>query len=211
MTPVEEEPHHGILWLTSAGPNPLPEARCAEGVRAWVADDGLAAVTVEGAVDDLDALLHGLRSAAPHAVGGHLGALVARTGVAPRADSHWLFAVTSVVSATEHSEYEQWFDTEHIPALLEIPGWHDTRRFELRWSADDATHLVLHRIAGPGVLEHPLRARAAATPWAMSMAEREWFLHTRRAILAPRNWVEPVRRPALYQPDSPTDPQEVSP
>lgn len=114
-----------------------------------------------------------------------IGDLVSGTGTAEGPLDKWLFTVTSTVPADDHEEFEEWFDTEHIPLLLSIPGWHSSRRYQVAASSDGSTHLTLHLIDGPHVLKAPERAAAAKTDWASSLASRSWFALNRRAVYAP--------------------------
>ena len=62
-----------------------------------------------------------------------------------------------------------WYEQEHIPMLLAVPGWRRIRRYRLIGSAPlggpGAGFLSLHELAGPSVLEDPGYRAAVSTPW----------------------------------------------
>jgi hypothetical protein len=60
-----------------------------------------------------------------------------------------------------------WYAEEHIPMLLAVPGWRRIRRYRLVRGMDSAApdFLSLHELAGPGVLEDPAYRAAVSTPW----------------------------------------------
>ena len=60
-----------------------------------------------------------------------------------------------------------WYTEEHIPMLLEVPGWQRIRRFRLTRSMDapGPDFLSLHELAGPEVLKEPGYLAAISTPW----------------------------------------------
>ncbi|GAB2963248.1 hypothetical protein GCM10017788_58170 [Amycolatopsis acidiphila] len=86
-----------------------------------------------------------------------------------------LFLVTSTVPQEEWAEFDAWFDTEHVPLLLRIPGWHAVRRYRMHASTRRVTHLALHYLDGREVLASPARANAGRTEWTRRLATRPWF------------------------------------
>src|SRR6266481_2473553 len=56
---------------------------------------------------------------------------------------------------------------EHIPMLLEVPGWRRIRKFRLvrAMDAPGPEFLSVHELAGPEVLEEPGYQAAISTPW----------------------------------------------
>jgi len=90
---------------------------------------------------------------------------------------HTLFVVAFDVPAEEQAEFEGWYEEEHVPLLMKVPGWLRVRRFLVRaGSAGPSwTHLALHEIASPGVLNAPEREAARTTPRRDALAARPWF------------------------------------
>jgi hypothetical protein len=78
-----------------------------------------------------------------------------------------ILAVAMSVSAGAEDDLAAWYTDEHIPMLLEVPGWRRIRRFRLTRSMDapGPDFLSLHELAGPEVLEEPGYRAAISTPW----------------------------------------------
>ncbi len=78
-----------------------------------------------------------------------------------------LLAVAMSVPASAEDDLDAWYAEEHIPMLLEVPGWRRIRRFRLTRSLDAPApdFLSVHELAGPEVLEEPLYRAAIGTPW----------------------------------------------
>jgi len=78
-----------------------------------------------------------------------------------------ILAVAMSVPAGSEDDLAAWYTDEHIPMLLEVPGWRRIRRFRLTRSLDASgpDFLSLHELAGPGVLEEPRYRAAISTPW----------------------------------------------
>jgi hypothetical protein len=77
------------------------------------------------------------------------------------------------MSVPEGSENDlaAWYTEEHIPMLLQVPGWRRIRRFRLTRALDGpgdlepGSFLSVHELAGPEVLEDPGFRAAVSTPW----------------------------------------------
>src|SRR5256885_675345 len=73
-------------------------------------------------------------------------------------------------------DFNDWYDHDHIPTLLDCKDWLMVRRFRIldgepeRW-----THLALHYLADMNALNSPERVRARASPWRARLAEESWF------------------------------------
>lgn len=95
-----------------------------------------------------------------------------------------LVVTTSLqVADSAEPELHAWYDEEHVPMLLEAPGWERTRRYRLeqgtapRW-------LALHELSDPRALDSDAYRAAVSTPRrAAVMAgvrareRRVWLLH----------------------------------
>jgi hypothetical protein len=93
-----------------------------------------------------------------------------------------LFLVTSCVPPSEADEFDAWYDGEHAPLLLRIPGWRTVERYRVDRSTDEVTHVALHYIDDPALLEHPERAAAGRTGWTLRLARRPWFGRNTRHV-----------------------------
>jgi hypothetical protein len=78
-----------------------------------------------------------------------------------------LLSVALSVPAGAEDDLQAWYTDEHIPMLLEVPGWGRIRRFRLVRGMDGAApeFLSVHELAGPEVLEEPGYRAAISTPW----------------------------------------------
>ncbi|MFI6956561.1 EthD domain-containing protein [Nocardia sp. NPDC050408] len=90
---------------------------------------------------------------------------------------HSLFVVAFGVPETDRAEFEGWYEEEHVPLLMEVPGWLRVRRYLVRPGFDGPvwSHLALHEIASPEVLDAPERDAARNTPRRDALASRPWF------------------------------------
>jgi hypothetical protein len=78
-----------------------------------------------------------------------------------------ILAVSLSVPADREADLAAWYTEEHIPMLLEVPGWRRIRRYRLVRGLDGPgpDFLSLHELAGPEVLEEPGYRAAISTPW----------------------------------------------
>ena len=79
-----------------------------------------------------------------------------------------ILAVGNTVPAEMEADMTAWYEQEHIPMLLEVPGWRRIRRYRLTGPAPlgpGLGFLSLHELAGPAVLEEPAYRAAVSTPW----------------------------------------------
>ena len=78
-----------------------------------------------------------------------------------------LLMVYCEVPAKHEEEFNAWYNEEHIPMLLEVPGWRRIRRYRLvrGLGGPGPDFLSLHELAGPEVLEDPGYLAAVSTPW----------------------------------------------
>jgi len=78
-----------------------------------------------------------------------------------------ILAVSMSVPAESEADLAAWYTEEHIPMLLEVPGWRRIRRYRLVRGLDGPgpDFLSLHELAGPEVLGEPGYRAAISTPW----------------------------------------------
>jgi hypothetical protein len=78
-----------------------------------------------------------------------------------------ILAVSLSVPAESEADLAAWYTEEHIPMLLQVPGWRRIRRYRLVRGLDGPgpDFLSLHELAGPEVLEEPGYRAAISTPW----------------------------------------------
>lgn len=88
------------------------------------------------------------------------------------------------VPEAAEADLEAWYVTEHVPALLAVPGWRRIRRYRLVEGAG-AAYLALHEITGTDLFGTPEYRAATGTPWrdrvmaTATVNERRVFAHHR--------------------------------
>lgn len=71
------------------------------------------------------------------------------------------------VTLEKEDEFNEWYDSEHIPALAAVPGTLCARRF--RTSEGSPRYLALYHLASPEVTESKAWKDAANTAWTNKM------------------------------------------
>ncbi|HEY4095372.1 MAG TPA: hypothetical protein VGM33_07680 [Baekduia sp.] len=88
-----------------------------------------------------------------------------------------LYVVAFSVPESDRADFDGWYDEEHVPLLMQVPGWRRVRRFAVRpgFAGPPWTHLALHELRDRDVLAAPQRAAARDTPRRDDLARRDWF------------------------------------
>jgi hypothetical protein len=92
-------------------------------------------------------------------------------------DAH-LYVVAFAVPDADEPDFEAWYQDEHVGLLMRVPGWRRIRRYRVRrpgFAGPPWTHLALHEIDSPAVLDRPERAAARDTPRREALTRRPWF------------------------------------
>lgn len=100
--------------------------------------------------------------------------LVADSG--RRVDHNFLSVVAFEVPEDEADEFDEWYDKEHAPLLLEAEDWLRVARYR-RVSGEGGpwSRFALHELASREVMASPQRRRAREAPLRAALAERPWF------------------------------------
>jgi hypothetical protein len=89
-----------------------------------------------------------------------------------------LFLACGDVPAAHEEEFNRWYDIEHLPLLLQVPGVLAARRF--RASTGSPRYIALYDLADEGVPEHTAWQSAVRTEWTQRIdaltADCEWIL-----------------------------------
>lgn len=100
-----------------------------------------------------------------------------------------LFAVCFAVPEADEDRaaFDGWYEGEHIPLLMQVPGWLRVRRYLVRPGAAGPawTHIALHELRSAAALDRPERAAARDTPRRDALAERPWFGGSGRWVYRP--------------------------
>ena len=102
--------------------------------------------------------------------------LIFETSPRPVHDA-FLYVVAFDVPEVAEEEFHGWYEEEHIPLLMKVPGWRAVRRFVTRGSYDGPaiTHFALHYLDSLDALEAPERDAARDTPRREALAGQPWF------------------------------------
>jgi hypothetical protein len=86
--------------------------------------------------------------------------------MAPGAAPALLVNAMSVAPEHEH-EFNEWYNTEHIPGLAAVPGTLCARRY--RGSGAPQRYVAIYHLASPDVPDSAAWKKAANTPWTERM------------------------------------------
>jgi hypothetical protein len=86
--------------------------------------------------------------------------------VAPGEAGGLLLSAMNVDPAAE-ADFDAWYESEHIPQLLQVPGCLAARRFRVTSGAQ--RHLALYHLTGPEVVASTSWTNASGTPWALKL------------------------------------------
>lgn len=73
------------------------------------------------------------------------------------------------------TELMAWYRYEHMPFLLDWPGWDGCRFFRAADVADGCQCYAFHQLADAGTLACDARLRSRETPWFQRLSAQEWF------------------------------------
>lgn len=102
---------------------------------------------------------------------------ISDTGVVDPEGSGALFVVAFAVPDSDADEFKGWYEEEHVPLLMKVPGWRRVRRYRSRpgSAGHPWTHFALHELDSPAVMDAPEREAARNTPRRDALAGRDWF------------------------------------
>jgi hypothetical protein len=88
-----------------------------------------------------------------------------------------MLAIAFAVPEHEAEEFNGWYEEEHIPLLMRVPGWLRVRRYLSRPGSAGPpwTHFAIHELRSEEALSRPERAAARDTPRRDELAKRDWF------------------------------------
>jgi hypothetical protein len=93
-------------------------------------------------------------------------------------DAPWLYIVHTDIPEEVVAEYNEWYDREHLPRLVTVPGVLRARRYTA--VAGRPRYLTAYELSDPGAFESPEGLKARKTPWTEKM--RSLFQNTRRRM-----------------------------
>jgi hypothetical protein len=104
--------------------------------------------------------------------------LMRDVGRAPETDTPWLYIVHTDIPDHIIDEYNEWYDNEHLPRLVTVPGVVRARRYTA--VAGNPRYLTAYELTDPNAFESPEGLQARKTPWTAKM--RSLFENTRRRM-----------------------------
>jgi len=94
-------------------------------------------------------------------------------------DTPWLYIVHTDIPDHIVDEYNEWYDKEHLPRLVTVPGVIRARRYN-RVSGPGPQYLTAYELTDKDAFESPEGLKARKTPWTEKM--RSLFQNTRRSM-----------------------------
>jgi hypothetical protein len=104
--------------------------------------------------------------------------LMCDVGHAAPADTPWLYIVHTDIPDDIVGEYNEWYDQEHLPRLVTVPGVVRARRYTA--TSGNPRYLTAYELTDPHAFESPEGLKARKTPWTAKM--RSLFHNTRRRM-----------------------------
>lgn len=104
--------------------------------------------------------------------------LMCEAGAVPQADTPWLYIVHTDIPDDIVGEYNAWYDSEHLPRLVTVPGVVRARRYAA--VSGHPRYLTAYELTDPEAFESPEGLKARKTPWTARM--RSLFHNTRRRM-----------------------------
>jgi len=93
-------------------------------------------------------------------------------------DTPWLYIVHTDLPDHIVDEYNEWYDKEHLPRLVTVPGVIRARRYTA--TSGNPRYLTAYELTDPDAFESPEGLLARKTPWTAKM--RSLFHNTRRRM-----------------------------
>jgi len=91
-------------------------------------------------------------------------------------DAPVLYAVWFTVPVGRLEDFDAWYETDHVPILMESPDWLMVRRFKITDGQPHAhNRLALHYLADHRAMSSEARERARNTPWRAKISSEPWF------------------------------------
>jgi hypothetical protein len=87
---------------------------------------------------------------------------------APTGAGGLLVASMNVEPAAE-GEFNEWYNTEHLPQLAAVPGVLCARRYQSPEAQPERKYLALYHLTGPDVSRSAAWTKAADTEWSRRM------------------------------------------
>ena len=104
--------------------------------------------------------------------------LMRDVGRTSQTDTPWLYIVHTDIPDDIVDEYNAWYDNEHLPRLVTVPGVIRARRYSA--VSGSPRYLTAYELTDANAFESPEGLQARKTPWTAKM--RSLFQNTRRRM-----------------------------
>lgn len=90
-----------------------------------------------------------------------------------------LYPVFFTVPEDRLSEFDDWYNQDHVPTLLETPDWLGCRRFAIESGGpENFNRLALHYLSDERALASDARDKARKSEWRDRLSQEDWFKGT---------------------------------
>lgn len=94
----------------------------------------------------------------------------------PASDGAFLSINAFAVPPERAEAFDDWYESEHTPRLMEEPDWLRVRRYRIvEGTGGPWTHLALHELASREAMDSPARTHARSGPKRDALARENWF------------------------------------
>ena len=93
--------------------------------------------------------------------------LILTLGAIPDKASPYVLLVRLEIDPGHDAEFNDWYNTDHLPALTSVPGVYGARRY--RATAGSPTYLAVYELANADVPKSDAWRQAADSPWTLRM------------------------------------------
>jgi hypothetical protein len=88
-------------------------------------------------------------------------------GAIPEKASSYVLLVRLGIDSDHDAEFNEWYNTDHLPALTSVPGVYGARRY--RATVGSPTYLAVYELANADVPKSDAWRKAADSPWTLRM------------------------------------------
>jgi hypothetical protein len=93
--------------------------------------------------------------------------LLLTLGTIPDKASPYVLLVRLGIPSEHEAEFNDWYNTDHLPALTSVPGVYSARRY--RATAGSPTYLAVYELANADVRQSDAWKKGADSPWTLRM------------------------------------------
>ncbi|MDB5602412.1 MAG: hypothetical protein JWN71_4456 [Xanthobacteraceae bacterium] len=142
-------------------------------------DANEAMLWIEGRDDSRNALEQAISASLPPASEIFTFDLARDVGVISAPPPRWLYIVHTDIPLDIVDDYNAWYDEEHLPRLVGVPGVERARRYVADGTLSPR-YLTAYALSIKDAFESPEGLKARKTPWTERM--RSLFQNTRRKM-----------------------------